>query len=52
MLAEIKRCQGLLNNPGFMSKAPQDKIEAEKEKLKNYQEQLLEIEKLLKEYSA
>jgi len=37
---EVKRCQNMLNNPAFVSKAPVDKIEAEKEKLEKYKNQL------------
>ena len=33
MEGEIARAQGKLNNPGFVSKAPAQLIEAEKEKL-------------------
>lgn len=35
---EIIRAEKMLNNSGFMAKAPLEKIEAEKEKLANYQE--------------
>ncbi len=37
---EIARCEGMLNNPNFVSKAPQAKVEAEKGKLLKYQEML------------
>jgi len=30
---EIKRAQGMLNNPGFVSKAPAALVEGEREKL-------------------
>ena len=50
MEAEIKRCNAMLSNPGFISKAPKEKIELENNKLKEYQEKLNEIEKLLKEF--
>ena len=46
--SEIKRCEGMLNNPNFVNKAPQQKIEAERQKLKDYQQQYAETEKLLK----
>ena len=36
---EIQRCEGMLNNQNFISKAPQAKINAEKDKLTNYREQ-------------
>lgn len=34
---EINRCNSLLNNPNFVNKAPKEKIDNEKEKLINYQ---------------
>ena len=36
---EIKRASGMLANPNFTSKAPQAKVDQEKEKLAKYQEQ-------------
>ncbi len=33
---EIKRCKGMLGNEKFMSKAPKEKIDEEKEKLEKY----------------
>ena len=44
---EIDRCTQMLSNPNFVSKAPAQKVEAEKEKLENYKKQLEEVEKLL-----
>ena len=35
---EIARCEGMLNNPNFVNKAPQAKVNAEKEKLAKYKE--------------
>ncbi|MBR2258393.1 MAG: valine--tRNA ligase [Blautia sp.] len=35
---EIARCEGMLNNPKFVDKAPADKVEAERAKLLKYQE--------------
>ncbi len=35
---EIARCEGMLKNPNFVNKAPQAKVDAEKEKLAKYQE--------------
>ena len=49
MLSEINRCQNMLNNPNFVSRAPQEKVDQEKQKLENYQKQLNEIEKSIKE---
>ncbi len=42
--SEVARCEKMLSNPGFINKAPKEKIEEEKEKLKHYKEML---EKLL-----
>lgn len=36
---EIKRGEGMLSNPNFISKAPEQKVNIEKEKLANYKEQ-------------
>ena len=37
---EIKRCSGMLKNPGFVNKAPEAKVNAEKEELASYTEKL------------
>ena len=47
--AEIERASKMLNNPGFVSKAPEAKIQEEKDKLEKYQEMLKNIEGRLKE---
>ena len=44
---EIKRCENMLNNPNFVSKAPEKKINEEKEKLEKYKQKKEEINKLL-----
>ena len=41
MVLEIKRCETMLNNKGFMLKAPKDKIEIEMEKLLKYKKHSL-----------
>ena len=41
--AEIERCEKMLSNPGFMNKAPQAKIDEEKEKLTKYKEMLKKL---------
>ncbi len=46
---EIKRCVGMLNNPNFLSKAPQQKIDEENQKLLNYQDRFSEAQKRLME---
>jgi len=43
-LKEIKRAEGMLGNPGFLSKAPAAKIEAEKEKLEKHRAVLAQLE--------
>ncbi|MDD4000637.1 MAG: class I tRNA ligase family protein, partial [Bacilli bacterium] len=50
MIAEIERCERLLNNPGFVNKAPEEKNIEEKNKLSDYQRQLAEINKLIGDY--
>ena len=47
---EIKRCEGMLSNEKFTSKAPQAKIDEEKEKLAHYTSQLAITEKQLADY--
>ena len=37
---EIKRCENMLNNPNFINKAPEAKINLEREKLAKHQENL------------
>ncbi|HBF68155.1 MAG TPA: valine--tRNA ligase [Firmicutes bacterium] len=37
---EIKRSEGMLNNPNFVNKAPKEKIELEKNKLEEYKKRL------------
>ena len=37
---KIKRCLGMLKNLGFVNKAPEAKVNAEKEKLASYTEKL------------
>lgn len=50
MLSEISRCKKMLANPNFIRKAPANKVAEEREKLIDYQQQLLEINKLLEDY--
>ena len=40
---EIKRCNGMLNNEKFTSKAPQSKIDEEKGKLVKYTQMLEQV---------
>ena len=41
---EIKRCQGMLNNPAFLAKAPADKVSLEREKLQKHLDNLKVLE--------
>ena len=40
---EISRCEGMLGNPNFVNKAPQAKVNAEKEKLQKYKEMMEKV---------
>ena len=42
--AEIARSEGMLNNPNFVSKAPKEKVELERQKLAENKKKLMEIE--------
>lgn len=44
---EIKRCEGMLGNEKFVSKAPQSKIEEEKDKLSKYSQMLAQVSERL-----
>ena len=48
---ELMRSKNMLSNEKFLSKAPKDKIDAEKAKQAEYQKQYDEILKTLKEYN-
>ena len=48
--SEIRRCEGMLNNPNFISKAPAEKIENEKKKLHDYKVQKESVEHKIGEY--
>ena len=44
---EIARCNGMLNNPHFVNKAPEAKIAAEREKLEKYTNMLAQVKERL-----
>ena len=46
-MKEVARGEGILSNPGFLSKAPEAKINLEKEKLSKNKALLAEIESRL-----
>ncbi|MGI6020471.1 MAG: valine--tRNA ligase [Lachnospiraceae bacterium] len=48
--SEIKRASGMLSNPNFVNKAPEAKVNAEREKLERYEKMLAAVEKQLGEY--
>ncbi len=45
--AEVARGEKMLSNPGFVNKAPEAKVNAEKEKLENYKQALKTVEERL-----
>jgi len=45
--AEVQRAEKMLSNPGFISKAPAEKIEEEKKKLEKYKEMLESVKERL-----
>lgn len=45
--AEINRAQGMLSNESFVSKAPKEKIDLEKEKLEKYKQMLIDLNNTL-----
>ncbi len=47
---EIARSNGMLNNPNFVNKAPEKKVQEEKEKLAKYQAMKQQIEEQLEKY--
>ncbi len=51
VLGEIKRAQGMLSNERFVSKAPADKVQAERDKLAKYEQMLQQIEERLEALS-
>ena len=49
---EIKRCENMLSNEKFVSKAPQAKIDEEKNKLAQYKAQFDIVTEQLKTYQS
>ena len=45
--SEVLRCEKMLSNPGFVSKAPESKIDEEKKKLQGYKDRLSKVIDLL-----
>ena len=48
LLKEVERGEKMISNPGFINKAPESKINEEKEKLERYKELLKNVEERLK----
>ena len=48
LLSEVARGEKMLSNPGFVNKAPEEKINEEKAKLAKYKEMLEKVEERLK----
>ena len=49
--AEVERASKMLSNPGFVNKAPENKIKEEKEKLEKYKQMLENVEERLSKLS-
>ena len=43
LLKELARSQGMLNNERFLSKAPESKVQEEKEKLAKYEQMMEQV---------
>ena len=50
--AEVLRGEKMLSNPGFINKAPEAKVNAEKEKLENYKKTLQTVKERLKNLNS
>ena len=48
LLKEVERGEKMLSNPGFINKAPENKVQEEKEKLEKYKELLKNVEERLR----
>ena len=46
---EIARSMGMLNNENFISKAPEQKVNEEKEKLAKYEQMMEQVKERLKQ---
>ena len=46
---EIARAEGMLNNPNFVNKAPEKKIQEEREKLQKYQDMMAKVRQQLEQ---
>ncbi len=44
---EVARCEGMLGNEKFVSKAPEDKVKAERDKLEKYKQMMAQVEERL-----
>ena len=47
LILEVERGEKMLSNPGFVNKAPEKKVQEEKEKLENYKNMLSSVEERL-----
>ena len=50
--AEVSRGEKMLSNPGFINKAPEAKVNEEKEKLANYKKMLEDVIESIKQYNS
>jgi len=42
--SEIARCEGMLNNPNFVNRAPKEKVELERSKLESFKKRLQDLQ--------
>lgn len=49
LTGEIARAEGMLNNPNFVNKAPEKKIQEEREKLQKYQDMMAKVRQQLEQ---
>jgi len=52
LTAELKRSDGMLKNPGFLSRAPEAKIAEEKEKQEKYIKMMAQVRDQLAQLKA
>jgi valyl-tRNA synthetase len=44
LIGELKRCEGMLGNERFLAKAPEAKVQEEKDKLEKYRQMMEQVE--------
>ena len=49
LIGEQKRCEGMLSNDKFVSRAPKEKVDEERKKLEDYKDQYERVSERIKE---